>query len=772
MKFSNGQWLTKENVTIRSPHHVHDIEQERNAITLYAPCRSIETRGDTLDGPLLTIRLSSPLPDVFHVQISHFQGQYNHGPNFQILAQEIAAKVIETDDAISLVSGESRVAIRKQGQFGLEFFRDEIRLTGSTYGSIGYIQSEQQTFLREQLSLSVGEYVYGLGERFTSFIKNGQIIDIWNEDGGTSTEQAYKNIPFYLTNRDYGVFVNHAEKVSFEIASEKVSKVQFSVAGDALDYYVIGGSSLKEVIQNYTSLTGKPALPPIWSFGLWLSTSFTTQYDEKTVTHFIDGMRERQIPLHVFHFDCFWMKEYEWCNFEWDERVFPDPEGMLQRLHDRGLKVSVWINPYIAQKSPLFAEGNKHGYLLKQQNGSVWQWDHWQAGMGIVDFTNPDARTWYSNHLTRLLKMGVDCLKTDFGERIPTDVTYFDGSDPEKMHNYYTFLYNRTVFDTILAAKGKGEAVLFARSATAGSQQFPVHWGGDCSATYESMAESLRGGLSLSASGFGFWSHDIGGFENTATPDLYKRWAAFGLLSTHSRLHGNVSYRVPWLFDEEAVDVLRYFTLLKCQLMPYLFSAAREASLTGVPVMRPMVMEFSRDPGCDTLDRQYMLGSSLLVAPVFSEDGEVSFYLPAGKWTHFLSNEVVDGGTWYTQRYDYLSLPLFVRENSIVAIHEGATDPMYDPTDNIVLHVFALTEQSEAKAIVYDSHGDVLLEASVQRVNQSISIDVSQTVASWSIVMHHVHALSLVDNADIDETSEGIRLMPKSGNVTNIHVTL
>ena len=424
----------------------------------------------------------------------------------------------------------------------------------------------------ERLDLGVGELVYGLGERFTPFVKNGQSIDIWNEDGGTSTEQSYKNIPFYLTNKGYGVFVNHPEKVSFEVGSEKVTKVQFSVPGECLDYFIIGGESMKEVIENYTSLTGKPALPPAWSFGLWLTTSFTTNYDEATVTEFVDGMTERDIPLRVFHFDCFWMKDFNWCDFEWDTRVFPDPKGMLKRLKEKDLKICVWINPYIAQESKLFDEGMENGYLLKKANGDVWQWDMWQPAMAIVDFTNPEACTWYSRKLKELIDMGVDCFKTDFGERIPTDVVYFDGSDPYKMHNYYTQMYNKVVFDTIKENKGENEAVVFARSATAGGQQFPVHWGGDCEANYESMAESLRGGLSLCMSGFGFWSHDIGGFESTSTADVYKRWGAFGLLSSHSRLHGSTSYRVPWLYDEEACDVVKFFTNLKCSIMPYLYN--------------------------------------------------------------------------------------------------------------------------------------------------------------------------------------------------------
>jgi alpha-D-xyloside xylohydrolase len=517
------------------------------------------------------------------------------------------------------------VSAQKAGDWLAEFKAGEQTITSSGPRALGFVETPGGKYIHEQLSLGVGECVYGLGERFTAFVKNGQVVDIWNEDGGTSSEQAYKNIPFYLTNRGYGVFVNHPEKVSFEIASEKVERVQFSVLGERLDYFVIYGPTPKEVLERYTALTGRPALPPAWSFGLWLSTSFTTDYDEAAVTQIITGMAERDIPLHVFHFDCFWMKEFNWCDFQWDVRCFPDPAGMLARLKARGLHICVWINPYIAQRSPLFAEATAQGFLLKRPDGSVWQWDKWQAGMGIVDFTQPGARRWFAEKLRALMELGVDAFKTDFGERIPTDVVYADDADPLKMHNYYSYLYNKTVFETLRERRGEGQAVVFARSATAGGQQFPAHWGGDSTATFESMAESLRGGLSLGLSGFGFWSHDIGGFEQTASAAVYKRWCAFGLLSSHSRLHGSSSYRVPWLYDDEAVDVLRRFTRLKCSLMPYLFNAARQAHERGIPMLRAMILEFPEDPAVEGLDRQYMLGDSLLVAPVFSHAGEVSY---------------------------------------------------------------------------------------------------------------------------------------------------
>lgn len=382
--------------------------------------------------------------------------------------------------------------------------------------------------------------------------------------------------------------------------------------------------------------------------------------------------------------------------------MFPDPEGMLARLKAKGLHVSVWINPYIAQRSPLFAEGRALGHLLRRPDGSVWQWDLWQPGMALVDFTSPAARDWYAAKLEALLAQGVDCFKTDFGERVPVDVTWSDGSDPERMHNYYTYLYNRTVFDVLRKHRGEGEAVVFARSATTGSQQFPVHWGGDCEATYESMAESLRGGLSLGLSGFGFWSHDIGGFEGTPTPALFKRWLAFGLLSSHSRLHGSSSYRVPWLFDEESVDVARHFTRLKLRLMPYLYEAARVAHEEGTPMMRAMVLEFPADPGCAHLERQYMLGPDLLVAPVFSDAGHVTYYVPEGTWTHYLTGRTVTGPRWVSERHGFLGLPLLVRPGAVLPVGAHADRPDYPHADGVTLRTYGLERGAQVTVRVGD----------------------------------------------------------------------
>lgn len=761
MKFTDGLWRIREGITLFHPTEVYDTQIESDSVVVYSPYQRIHHRGQTLQGPLFTIRFSSPMSDVIRVQITHFKGIADRGPSFAINTQDTDVQINDNPDFVELTSGSLSVRVSKS-DWSVGFYDGDERITGSDFKSMGYVKTDDgRTYMKEQLSLGVGECAYGLGERFTPFVKNGQEIEIWNRDGGTGSEQAYKNIPFYVTNKGYGVFVNHPERVSFEIGTERVQKVQFSVAGESLDYFVINGPSIKEVLERYTALTGRPALLPPWSYGLWLTTSFVTDYDEDTVMSFVNGMAEREIPLHVFHFDCFWMKDYHWCDFEWDNRTFPNPTDMLKRLKDKGLKVCVWINPYIAQRSRLFDEGKANGYLLRRSNGDVWQWDLWQPGMAIVDFTNPAACEWYASKLRALIDMGVDCFKTDFGERIPTDVVYYDRSDPEKMHNYYTYLYNKIVFEELEHAYGTGKAVVFARSATVGSQQLPVHWGGDCQATYESMSESLRGGLSLCMSGFSFWSHDIGGFEDTATADMYKRWAAFGLLSSHSRLHGNSSYRVPWIFDDEAVDVLRYFANLKCSLMPYIYRLALEAHTRGIPVMRSMVMEFTDDPACDYLDRQYMLGDSLLVAPIMRPDGVVTYYLPSGTWTHFVTGEKVQGGRWITEQHGYMSLPLLARPGSIVAVGNVDTRPDYDYANGVILHVFEPESGGAMSTTVYGPTGEPELDVALERDDEVLRISAKGKDKPWSILLRTICEIQSVDRATLHIGKDGVRVTPR-----------
>ena len=740
MKFTNGYWMTRPNFTMSYATQCVRVNKSEKKLHVLSACRPVRGRGDILDGGTLDVTFTSPMENVIRVKVTHFAGKVDNAPHFEVFETENQPVIAEDEHSVSFTSGGLTARVLKQeGAWQVDYVAEDGHvLTSSSFRGMARALDKDtgKSYMIDSLMLDVGECVYGLGERFAPYVKNGQSIDMWNADGGTASEQTYKNIPFYMTNRGYGIFVEDTSDVSFEVASEKVERVQFSCEGETLVYDVIYGGTPKETLNLYTAMTGRPALLPAWSFGLWLSTSFTTNYDEATASSFIDGMAERDIPLSVFHFDCYWMKGFNWCDFDWDPDTFPDPEGMLKRYHDKGLHLCAWINPYIAQQSPLFEEGMKNGYLIKKTNGDVWQTDMWQAGMGIVDVTNPAARKWYCDYLRRLLKMGIDCLKTDFGERIPVkDIAYFDGSSPLHMHNYYTFLYNQMVFETIKEVRGEGEAILFARSATAGCQQFPVHWGGDNSASYVSMAETLRAGLSMSHSGFGFWSHDISGFESTAPADVYKRWVQFGVLSSHSRLHGSTSYRVPWMFDEESVDVVRKFVKIKCRLMPYLYGAMAEAHNVGTPMMRPMMLEFPDDPACDTLDRQYMMGESLLVAPIFRKDGQVQYYLPDGKWTSLLDGEVVEGGHWQTEIHDFMSLPLMVRPGTVLPMGKCDSKPDYDYEDGLELHVFQVEDGASVTVTVPDLKGNVAATYTVTMKDGKAEV-VTDSTKPYTVIMH------------------------------------
>ncbi len=735
MKFTNGFWLMRREITPLFAVEYAGHQVDGRTLTVYAVGRHIDDRGDCINVGMLTVRLTSPLEDVIHVELTHFEGGSPVPVRTPIADTDPEVSITETDSALTYRSGALRAVISKAPNgWSITYYEGQRRLSATGWRNEAWMYNREtgKGYMVEQLELGIGESVYGLGERFTPFVKNGQSVSIWNEDGGTASEQAYKNIPFYLSSSGYGVLVDALGDLEFEIASEKVEAVQFSVSGERLGYYMIAGGSPKGAVAKYCALTGKPALPPAWSFGLWLTTSFTTDYDEETTSSFIQGMKDRGIPLSVFHFDSYWMRAYHWCDFIWDPETFPDPAGMLRRCHDKGLKVCVWINPYLGQRSHLFREGLEKGYLVKKTDGSLWQTDLWQPGMALVDFTNPDAVGWYQNKLEALLEMGVDCFKTDFGERIPVrDIQWFNGADPLEMHNAYTYLYNQAVFTLLEKKKGKGNAVLFARSAAAGGQRFPVHWGGDCSASYLSMAETLRGGLSLACCGFGFWSHDISGFEQTATPDLYKRWCQFGLLSSHSRLHGSASYRVPWNFDEEACDVLREMTELKCSLMPYLYRQAVIAHETGVPMLRPMVMEFPEDRSCHPLDLQYMLGDSLLVAPVFNENGEKEFYLPAGIWYNLLTGEMLSGECWHKAVFDYHALPLMVRPNTILPMGSCKDRPDYDYARDVVFCLSCFEDGVCAEIEIPNLRGETVMRADAVRQGNQIILSVTGGT-NWS----------------------------------------
>ncbi|KAH8108115.1 alpha-glucosidase [Cristinia sonorae] len=745
MRFNDGFWLLKSGVKPYFGQQVVQIlpSETLDGYNLQVSTKPVKHRGDTLGGPVLSVRVHSPTEGVIGVKIDHFRGaQAFAKPDIALFPDDppIPSVALADGDGIWSIASGDLIAEITQEPYTITFKSPTRTLTsaGPKYQAIYDVPHkwtlrsasngsclatdfssnpnpaktpELVRYVHSELNLSPGELVYGLGEQFGAFVKNGQSVSVWNQDGGTSSEQAYKCVPFYITNRNYGVFVNHPGEVEVEVGSEKVSRVGVSVAGESLEYFIIYGTTPLDILERYTRLTGRPALLPAWTFGLWLSTSFLTSYDSHTVSGFLQGMQERDCNVRVFHLDCFWMKQYEWCSFTFDPDNFPDPEGYLSAIKEAyGVKICVWINPYISQLSPIFDEAVAGGYLIQRTDGTPWQWDLWQPGLGVVDFTNPAAREWYAGKLDALIDLGIDTFKTDFGERIPhTGIQFFDGSDPMRMHNTYSVLYNQLVFEVLERRLGRGEAVVFARSSTAGGQRFPVHWGGDCESTFEAMAESLRGALSLTASGFGFASHDIGGFEGHPPPEIYNRWVAYGLFSSHSRLHGSGSYRVPWQYGEEAAHIMAKFVDTKHRLMPYIYAQALQATAKGHPIQRAMFLEFPEDRTTHYLDRQYMLGPSLLVAPVFVPEGEVSeYYIPAGRWTSFWDpSRYVDGPIWMKEIVPISEIPVWVRPGSVLCLGPPGTGrPDYDYTIGLEVRVYEIISGQTIVAEIPSGRGD------------------------------------------------------------------
>ena len=699
-------WLVAQDKRVEYAEEVYTItpREDKKALNLLCPTRKIFSRGDTLNLATISVDVEAVFDGVISVEASHWKGARRRGPNFELFPRTRPgndATIENTDAGTTLKAGSLSATVSSQPHtFNVRFHSTE---GGSTLTSLsnrsialaytpGFINpkitedsNDVKHYMVTQTDLGVGESIHGLGERFGAWNRIGQAVEVWNEDGGTSSDQAYKNVPFWISSAGYGVFINTPQKVDLEIGSERCSRLQTSVEGQRLKWYLIYGPSPKEILTKYAILTGHSPMVPAWSFGLWLSTSFTTSYDEKTVSSFLEGMHSRKIPVEVFHFDCFWLRAFHWCDFVFSPEHFPDPKGQITRMKEAKLahKTCVWINPYLAEPSPVFDFAAEKGFLVKRDNGDVWQWDLWQSGMGLIDFTNPDAVKWYVECLTGLFDKGVDCIKTDFGERVPVKgVKWHDSSvDPARMHNYYAFIYNRVVYEALEQRFGKNQAVLFARSATAGAQRFPLHWGGDCESTYAAMAESIRGGLSFGISGFSFWSNDIGGFEGYPDPAIYKRWVAFGLLCSHSRLHGSSSYRVPWEIDgseegeESCTGVLRTFVRMKRSLMPYLYAQAVESARNGWPMStRAMALEFPEDPTSWFLDRQFMLGESILVAPIMHESNEVQYYLPKGKWTSWWDGKIIEGPGWQTEKHGFGTIPVLVREGTILLVGKEQSD--------------------------------------------------------------------------------------------------
>lgn len=537
-------------------------------------------------------------------------------------------------------------------------------------------------------SMSPEEKIFGCGESFTQFNKRGQKVILWTDDAnGVQNETMYKPIPFYMSSRGYGVFMHHSTPITIDFGKYFNGANSMMIGDDELDLFVFIGQP-KDILDEYTDLTGKTQMPPLWSFGFWMSR--ITYFSEQEGREIAKNLRKNKIPSDVIHFDTGWF-DVDWRNdYEFSKNRFNDPAKMIADMKEEGFNVCLWQLPYFSPKNTLFDEIIEKDLAVKDAKGNIPYED------AALDFTNPETIKWYQDKIASLLKLGVGVIKVDFGEAGPATGIYHNGRTGFYEHNMYPLRYNKAVAE--ITKKVTGNNIIWARSSWAGSQRYPLHWGGDAATTNTAMAATLRGGLSLGLSGFSFWSHDVGGFTTKAPEDLYRRWTPFGMLTSHVRSHGEPPTE-PWEYSEEFLKGFRNADNMRYQLMPYIYAQAKHASENGLPMLRAMFVEFPDDPGTWLIDDQYLFGSDMLVAPLFENVVERNVYLPAGKWIDYQTGNVYEKG-WNLIKAGAIPIIVLVKDGAVIPHIKLAQSTKYMDWTKIELKVYS-ADANEAKGKLY-----------------------------------------------------------------------
>ena len=628
--------------------------------------------------------------------------------------------VVDNGSRIVLACGKTEVQVQKFPWEVSYFYEGKLKTKEQIYDSnvdnmcknlpVGFTMDESGTVtgVNETMYLYSDEEFYGFGEKFTDFGKRGQTIHCWQTDAlSTNTEQSYKNHPYFMSSRGYAVLLNTYTRSKFEMGSFSNVAYNMSVDDKVLDYVVWMGEDYKALLQSYLAKLGEIPMIPKWAFGFWMSKC--SYMNQEEIYDVVEKAKDHHIKIDVIHIDG-WQTPDDAGAWVWDRKRFPDPEGMIRHLKENGIRLSLWMFPYIRETSKYFKEAAEKGYLVKDQKGEPCRFYATATSdikVGCFDFTNPELVAWYRPRVQEVVKMGIGVVKTDFSEAVPEDAVYFDGSNGIQGHNKLTYLYAKTVYDAMQEVKAPlGEqAMLWGRSGFAGSHTIPAAWAGDSSTHLNNHACILRGGLSAAMSGIPFWGFDMGGFYNTnekgneclPTEEEYIRSCEFGFLNSLSRCHGKTP-REPWNFSKETEDIFRSFDNLRHSLLPYLYSTAMQAHLHSIPMIRPVIMEYPKDRNAREVELEYFLGDNLLIAPVFDQD-ELEIYLPEGTWTDWLTGERVSGGRWITAEKQIDRIPVYQKANTIIPCLTEIPADIDTKYQNLRVRV---NIDSEIDAVVYE----------------------------------------------------------------------
>jgi alpha-D-xyloside xylohydrolase len=582
-------------------------------------------------------------------------------------AKDSSWKVEQTEQAVTYTSPYGRVKLIKN-PWHIEFYDASGKLltrTQNTTDPHTYFTPIPFSFIRrgKDLSRSIAatfqlapdEKLYGCGESFTRLNKRGQKVVAYTRDGmGVQSEYMYKPIPFFMSSNGYGMFAHTSTPVTFDFGKTFDQHNVIYTGDENLDLFIFLGNP-KEILSEYTALTGRSPVPPLWTFGFWMSR--ITYKSEDEVREVAAKLRQYRIPSDVIHLDTGWF-ETDWrSNYQFSSSRFRDPAKMIADLRKQGFRISLWQYTYFTSKNEIFKEAVEKGYVVRNEGGQLPFED------AVLDFTNPETVKWYQGLLEKLLKMGVGAIKVDFGEGAPANGLYANGRTGLYEHNLYPLRYNKAVAD--ITKQVTGDSIIWARSAWAGSQRYPLHWGGDAENSNSAMAAGLRGGLSFGLSGFTYWSHDVGGFVDRAPRELYRRWLGFGVLTSHTRAHG-APPREPWDYDEALVTDYRRALELRYQLMPYIYAQAKDSSERGLPMLRTLFLEFPNDQTSWFIEDQYMFGSDLLVAPLMEEGDSRKVYLPPGSWIDYQTGKVYSGAAWHQITAGQIPVILLVKNHAVI----------------------------------------------------------------------------------------------------------